>query len=78
MSSPNLLSVVTSLIEIGRVEESVEYLSNAVMLAKEKNVDNLAILGLTIEEYIELMYPKPLPKVKGRWDNIVYGEAAFK
>ena len=76
--SPRVIDVVTSLIQLGRVEEAVDFLINVVVLSEEHGTDNLAILGLTIDEYISLLYPKPLPKIKGRWDMAVYGEAAFR
>jgi len=76
--SPRVIDVVTSLIQLGRVEEAVDFLINVVVLSEEHGTDNLAILGLTIDEYISLLYPKPLPKVKGRWDTVLYGEAAFR
>ena len=60
------------------MEESVEFLVNVTILAEENDADNLAVLGLTIDEYITLLYPPPLPKVNGRWDKVIYGESVFK
>ena len=76
--TPRIVDVVTSLIQLGKVKESVDFLVNVVILAEENNVDNLSVLKLPMDDYINLLYPKPLPKVKGHWDKIYYGEAAFK
>ena len=76
--SPRVIDVVTSLIQLGRIEESVEFLVNVVIIAEEYNVDNLEVLKLTVDEYLEALYPKPLPIIKGKWDKIFYGEAALK
>lgn len=76
--SPNVFSVITALIERGRIEEAMDFLVNVVILAEAYDVDNMEVLKLTVDEYIELMYPKPLPVVRGKWDKIIYGEAAFK
>jgi len=76
--TPRIVDVVTSLIEHGRVSESVEFLVNVVIIAEEYNVDNLEVLKLTVDEYLEALYPKPLPIIKGKWDKIFYGEAALK
>lgn len=76
--SPSILDVINALTQRGRVEKAVDFLVNVAILAEEQGVDNLTILKLTIEEYIRLMYPKPLPKIRGRWDTVIYGEAAFR
>jgi len=76
--TPRIVDVVTSLIEHGRVSESVEFLVNVVIIAEEYNVDNLEVLKLTVDEYLEALYPKQLPIIKGRWDRVIYGEAIFK
>ena len=69
---------MTALIERGRIEESIEFLINVVILAEEYEADNVAVLNLTVDEYLELLYPKPLPVVRGRWDRVIYGESAFR
>jgi len=76
--TPRIVDVVTSLIEHGRVSKSVEFLVNVVIIAEEYNVDNLEVLKLTVDEYLEALYPKQLPIIKGRWDRVIYGEAIFK
>lgn len=70
--------MVNALTQRGRVEEAINFLVNVVTLAEEHGVDNLTVLNLTIDEYIKYMYPKPLPKIKGKWDKVIYGEAAFR
>ncbi len=74
----SVLDVVTAFIQRGMIEKSVDMLVNVAVIAESYEVDNLAVLDLTIDEYISALYPKPLPKVKGQWDRIIYGDAAFR
>ena len=68
---------MTALIERGRIGEAVDFLVNVVVLAEEYDTDNVEVLKLTVDEYLALLYPKPLPVVRGRWDRVIYGDAAF-
>ena len=77
-SSHSVLEVVTALTQRGRVEEAVDFLVNVAVIAESYEVDNLSVLELTIEEYLEALYPKQLPRIRGRWDMKLYGEAVFR
>ena len=52
-SSHSVLDVVTALTQRGRVEEAVDFLVNVETIAEAYEVDNLAVLELTIENYIK-------------------------
>lgn len=77
-SSLSLLDVSVALLERGRVSEALEYILHATLIAAAEDVDEAEVLKMTVDDYIRYMYPKPLPVVRGRWDNVIYGEAAYR
>ena len=79
--SLRLIDVLSSLLDRDRVDEAVDIQVDAIFLAVEHDLDVLDILEMTIDEYVKLYEPPKrvvLPKVRGRWDKVIYGEAAFR
>jgi len=77
-SSHSVLDVVNALTQKGRIEEAVGLLVNVSVLAEIRGVDNLTVLKLTVDEYIEYQTPKPLLRPEGKWDRVLFGDAAFR
>ena len=79
-SSLRLLDVLTALIDRDRVEEAVDIQLDAICLAVEHDLDVLDVLELSVDDFVklyELQKRVVLPVVRGQWDRVIYGEAAF-
>jgi len=76
-----LIDVLGALIERDRVEEAVDIQLDAVCLAVERDLDIMDVLELSIVDFVKLYELPPVPRlpvVRGRWDRVVYGNAAFE
>ena len=69
--------MIAALLERDRVDEAVDYQIDALMLSAQHELPVEDILLLTVDEVVELANRPPMPKVPG-WDNVRYGDAAFK
>ena len=75
--SPRLVDVIAALLERERVDEAVDYQIDALVLSAQYDLPVEDILLMTVDEVVELANRPALPKVSG-WDNVRYGDAAFK
>lgn len=75
-----LIDVLTALIERDRVEEAVDIQLDAICLAVERDLDIMGVLELSVDDFVKLYEPLErvvLPVVRGQWDRVIYGAAAF-
>ena len=76
-----VIDVITGLLEKEQVEEAVDLQLDAIFLAVEWDKEVVDVLELPIDDFVKL-YEIPkipvLPVVRGKWDSVIYGEAAFR
>lgn len=70
--------MIAALLERDRVDEAVDYQIDALMLSAQHELPVEDILLLTVDEVVELANHPPMPAKIPGWDNVRYGDAAFK
>ena len=75
------VDVIAGLLNRERIDDAVEIQLDAITLALEWDMEILDVLELPVDDFIKL-YTTPeqftYPTVRGQWDTVIYGEAAFR
>ena len=81
--SLRIVDVVVNLLQRDRITEALDCQLVAVAFALDNDMTTEDAMRLSLDEMTEMMPPPPpvipyVPQVRGRWDKVYYGEAAFR
>jgi len=82
-SELRLVDVIISLLQRDRIEEALDCQLVATTFALDNDMTTEDAMRLSLDEMAEMMPPPPpvipyVPQVRGRWDKVYYGDAAFR
>lgn len=82
-SSLRLVDVIINLLQRDRIEEAFECQLVAITFAVDHDMTTEEVMRMPLDDIVELT-PSPslrkpyLPQVRGTWNKIYYGKAAFR
>ena len=78
--SLRLVDVIINLLQRDRIEEAFECQLVAITFAVDNDMTTEEAMRMPLDDMVEMTPPPPpkIPHVRGKWDKIYYGEAAFK
>ena len=78
-----LVDVIINLLQRDRIGEALDCQLVATTFAIDNDMTTEDVMRMPLDEMVEMMPPPPqiipyVPQVRGNWDRVYYGEAAFR
>jgi len=81
-SDLRLVDVIIDLLQKDRIDEALDCQLVAVTFALDNDMTTEDAMRLTLDEMMEMASPPQVipyvPQVRGGWDRVYYGDAAFR